>query len=154
MALLTYSDSDPGWSASGDRGALSAILAASQALSSRTFFFSLIGFCRPTWYLFCSLTGLFHYCLQTTIANRLTGSYWVFRSLGLFAADRLPQRPCARSMMPGTRVLPQGAGGILGAAIGAGFDQAFQSGWRAPGVGHAFSARAHSFCRYQLAPGH
>jgi len=28
--------------------------------------------------LFCSLTELFHCCLQTTTANRLTGSYWVF----------------------------------------------------------------------------
>jgi len=37
MALLTYSDSDPGWSASGTGGAVSN-LGGITALSSRTFF--------------------------------------------------------------------------------------------------------------------
>ena len=122
MALLTYSDSDPGWSASGTGGAVSNLGGITGAFLA-DIFFSLIGsaaYLVPVLLAYRAVSLLLADDDRQPVDWQLLG----FRSLGLLllivAATALRALNDA-----GDSGLPQGAGGILGAAIGAGFDQAF-----------------------------
>ena len=122
MALLTYSDSDPGWSASGTGGAVSNLGGITGAFLA-DIFFSLIGsaaYLVPVLLAYRAVSLLLADDDHQAIDWQLLG----FRALGLLllvvAATALRALNEA-----GASGLPQGAGGILGAAIGAVFDQAF-----------------------------
>ena len=122
MALLTYSDSDPGWSASGTGGAINNLGGITGAFLA-DIFFSLIGaaaYLVPVLLAYRAVSLLLADDDRQPMDLQLLG----FRALGLLllvvAATALRALNDA-----GDSGLPQGAGGIVGAAIGAGFDQAF-----------------------------
>ena len=122
MALLTYSSSDPGWSVSGTGGAVNNLGGITGAFLA-DIFFSLIGYAAylvPILPAYRAVLLLLAGDDHQPVDWQLLG----FRALGLLllvlAATALRALNDA-----GASGLPQGAGGILGAAIGAGFDQAF-----------------------------
>ena len=122
MALLTYSDADPGWSASGTGGAISNLGGITGAFLA-DIFFSLIGSAA---YLVPVLLAYRAVSLLLTEDNHEPVDWQIlgFRSLGLLLL--LVAATALRALNDaGDSGLPQGSGGILGAAIGAGFDQAF-----------------------------
>ena len=122
MALLTYSDSDPGWSASGTGGAVNNLGGITGAFLA-DIFFSLIGYAA---YLVPVLPA--YRAVSLLLADDdhqpVDWQLWGFRALGLLL---LVVAATALGALNdnGDSGLPQGAGGIVGAAIGAGFDQAF-----------------------------
>ena len=122
MALVTYSDSDPGWSASGTGGAINNLGGITGAFLA-DIFFSLIGaaaYLVPVLLAYRAVSLLLADDDRQPMDLQLLG----FRALGLLllvvAATALRALNDA-----GDSGLPQGAGGIVGSAIGAGFDQAF-----------------------------
>ena len=122
MSLLTYSDQDPGWSASGTGDAIQNLGGITGAFIADVFF---------------SLVGSAAYLIPLLLAYRAIslllaeGRYdpvdWQMlslRALGLLLA--VMSATALRALNDvGVSGLPQGAGGIVGAAIGMGFDQAF-----------------------------
>ena len=143
MALLTYSDSDPGWSASGTGWRCQPISAASLALSSADIFFSLIGsaaYLVPVLLAYRAVSLLLADDDRQPVDWQLLG----FRSLGLLllivAATALRALNDA-----GDSGLPQGCRRYSRCGHWSGFRSGVQSGWRAPGVGHAFPARVSRF---------
>ena len=122
MALLTYCEADPGWSASGTGGAISNLGGITGAFLA-DIFFSLIGSAA---YLVPLLLAYRAVSLLLTEDNHEPVDWQIlgFRSLGLLLL--LVAATALRALNDaGDSGLPQGSGGILGAAIGAGFDQAF-----------------------------
>ena len=122
MALVTYSGSDPGWSASGTGGAINNLGGITGAFFA-DIFFSLIGaaaYLVPVLLAYRAVSLLLAGDDRQPMDLQLLG----FRALGLLllvvAATALRALNDA-----GDSGLPQGAGGIVGSAIGAGFDQAF-----------------------------
>tara|TARA_B100001059_G_scaffold233716_1_gene274471 strand:+ start:207 stop:2552 length:2346 start_codon:yes stop_codon:yes gene_type:complete len=122
MALLTYSEADPGWSASGTGDAIDNLGGITGAFLA-DIFFSLIGSAA---YLVPFLLAYRAVSLLLSEDNHEPIDWQVFglRALGLMllvvAATALRALNDA-----GESGLPQGAGGIMGSAIAAGFDQAF-----------------------------
>ena len=122
MSLLTYSDQDPGWSASGTGDAIQNLGGITGAFIADVFF---------------SLVGSAAYLIPLLLAYRAIslllaeGRYdpvdW--QILGLRAFGLLLAVMAATALRAlndvGASGLPQGAGGIAGTAIGLGFDQAF-----------------------------
>ena len=122
MSLLTYSDQDPGWSASGTGDAIQNLGGITGAFIAD---------------VFLSLVGSAAYLIPLLLAYRAIslllaeGRYdpvdW--QMLGLRAFGLLLAVMAATALRAlndvGASGLPQGAGGIVGAAIGLGFDQAF-----------------------------
>ena len=122
MSLLTYSEQDPGWSASGTGDAIQNLGGITGAFIADVFF---------------SLVGSAAYLIPLLLAYRAIslllaeGRYdpvdWqmlCLRAFGLLLAVMAATALRALNDV-GSSGLPQGAGGIVGAAIGAGFDQAF-----------------------------
>ena len=122
MALLTYSRSDPGWSASGTGDAVSNLGGITGAFLADVIF-SLVG---SVAYLVPVLLAYRAISLLLTEDDGTPPNLQVlgFRALGMLllviAATAL------RALNDGGDTgLPQGAGGILGSAVGSGFGQAF-----------------------------
>ena len=122
MALLTYSDSDPGWSASGTGGAVANLGGITGAFLA-DIFFSLVGsaaYLIPVLLAYRALSLLLAEDDRAPIDWQVLG----FRALGLLLL--VVAATALRALNDGGNTgLPQGAGGILGSAIGAGFGQAF-----------------------------
>ena len=122
MALLTYSDADPGWSASGSGGAIENLGGITGAFFADVFF---------------SLVGSAAYLVPVLLAYRAVSLLLAeddhrpvdWQLLGLRVLGLLLLVVAATALRAlndgGSSGLPQGAGGILGAAIASGFDQAF-----------------------------
>ena len=122
MSLLTYSDQDPGWSASGTGDAIQNLGGITGAFIADVFF---------------SLVGSAAYLIPLLLAYRAIslllaeGRYdpvdWQMLSLRAFGLLLAVMSATALRALNdvGVSGLPQGAGGIVGAAIGMGFDQAF-----------------------------
>ena len=122
MALLTYSDGDPGWSASGT-GAAVANLGGITGAFLADILFSLVGSAA---YLIPVLLAYRAISLLLSEDNRAPVDWQIlgFRALGLLLL--VVAATALRALNDGGATgLPQGAGGILGSAIGAGFGQAF-----------------------------
>ena len=122
MALLTYTDTDPGWSASGTGGAVSNLGGITGAFLS-DIFFSLVGSAA---YLVPLLLAYRAVSLLLTEDDREPVDWQIFglRAFGLLLL--LVAATALRALNDlGDSGLPQGAGGILGSAMAAGLDGAF-----------------------------
>jgi len=122
MALLTYSDADPGWSASGSGGAIENLGGITGAFFADVFF-SLVGsaaYLVPVLLAYRAISLLLAEDDHRPVDWQLFG----LRVLGLLLL--VVAATALRALNDGgSSGLPQGAGGILGAAIASGFDQAF-----------------------------
>ncbi len=124
LALLTYSPKDPGWSATGSG---SRILNAGGPTGAwvADVAFSLVGFAA---YLFPLLLA-YRALVILLQRHRQQGFDWVtfgIRALGLVLV-MIAGTALAAMNDTGSSGLPQGAGGILGQAIGDGFTVAFSA---------------------------
>jgi len=124
MALLTYSARDPGWSATGSGAPVSNLGGPTGAWLADVFF-SLVGYAA---YLFPLLLA---YRAMVLLVQRRhdTAFDWTtfgIRALGLVLV-MIAGTALAAMNDTGGSPLPQGAGGILGQAIGNGFTVAFSA---------------------------
>ncbi|MEP4147908.1 MAG: DNA translocase FtsK 4TM domain-containing protein [Halioglobus sp.] len=124
LALLTYSPQDPGWSASGS-GSDIANLGGPTGAWLADVFFSLVGYAA---YLFPILLA---YRAVIILIERKEdkGFDWLtfgIRALGLVLV-MIAGTALAAMNDSGNSPLPQGAGGILGQAIGGSFTMAFSA---------------------------
>ena len=148
MALLTYSSSDPGWSASGTGAAVSNLGGKTGAFLADSFF-SLVG---STAYLVPVL--LAYRAVSLLLADddgvRFDWQLLGFRGLGLLLL--LISATALQTLNDGGGTeLPQGAGGILGFEIAKGFGQAFNPVGARLVLVALFLLGLTVFCRYQLA---
>ena len=124
MALMTYSPRDPGWSATGS-GAKITNLGGPTGAWLADVFFSLVGFAA---YLFPLLLAYRAFIILLE-RHQHKGFDWLtfgIRALGLVLVMIAGTALAAMNDM-GTSGLPQGAGGILGQAIGDAFTLAFSA---------------------------
>ncbi len=124
LALLTYSPQDPGWSASGSGGGIANLGGPTGAWLADVFF-SLVGYAA---YLFPILLA---YRAVIILIERKEdkGFDWLtfgIRTLGLVLV-MIAGTALAAMNDSGNSPLPQGAGGILGQAIGGSFTMAFSA---------------------------
>lgn len=124
MALLTYSASDPGWSATGSGGTIANLGGPTGAWLADVFF-SLVGYAA---YLFPLMLA---YRALIILLERHSGKGfdWLnfgIRALGLVLV-MIAGTALAAMNDTGSSVLPQGAGGILGQSIGSAFTTAFSA---------------------------
>ena len=122
MSLLTYSEADPGWSASGTGGAVRNLGGVTGAFLADVFF-SLVGaaaYLIPVLLAYRAISLL----VQEDQHAAVDWSILSLRTVGLLLVI-----VAATALLglndTGHSSLPQGAGGIIGYAVGAGFDQAF-----------------------------
>jgi S-DNA-T family DNA segregation ATPase FtsK/SpoIIIE len=122
MSLLTYSDQDPGWSASGTGDAIQNLGGITGAFIADVFF-SLVGsaaYLIPLLLAYRAISLLLAEGRYDPVDWQMMG----LRAFGLLLAVMAATALRALNDV-GASGLPQGAGGIVGAAIGLGFDQAF-----------------------------
>lgn len=122
MALLTYSASDPGWSATGSGGVIANLGGPTGAWLADVFF-SLVGYAA---YLF-PLMLAYRALIILLERHNAKGFDWLnfgIRALGLVLV-MIAGTALAAMNDAGTSTLPQGAGGILGQSIGGAFTAAF-----------------------------
>jgi len=124
LALLTYSPRDPGWSATGSGGKIANLGGPTGAWLADVFF-SLVGYAA---YLFPLLLA---YRALVILLERHEdkGFDWTtfgIRALGLVLV-MMAGTALAAMNDTGNSSLPQGAGGILGQAIGSNFTLAFSA---------------------------
>jgi len=124
LALMTYSPRDPGWSATGTGGKIGNLGGPTGAWLADVFF-SLVGYAA---YLFPLLLA---YRAVIILLERYQdkGFDWLtfgIRALGLVLV-MIAGTALAAMNDTGTSSLPQGAGGILGQAIGENFTFAFSA---------------------------
>ncbi len=122
LALMTYSQRDPGWSATGT-GAKIANLGGITGAWMADVFFSLVGYAA---YLF-PLMLAYRAIVILLDRSENPGFDWMtfgIRALGLVLV-MIAGTALAAMNDPGNSGLPQGAGGILGQAIGDAFTVAF-----------------------------
>jgi S-DNA-T family DNA segregation ATPase FtsK/SpoIIIE len=122
LALATYSPQDPGWSASGAGGKIANLGGPTGAWLADVFF-SLVGYAA---YLFPLLLA-YRAVVILIERNKEGGFDWVtfgIRILGLVLV-MIAGTALAAMNDSGNSGLPQGAGGILGQAIGDSFTMAF-----------------------------
>ncbi len=124
LALMTYSPRDPGWSATGSGGKIVNLGGPTGAWLADVFF-SLVGYAA---YLFPLLLA---YRAVIILLERYQdkGFDWLtfgIRALGLVLV-MIAGTALAAMNDTGTSNLPQGAGGILGQAIGENFTVAFSA---------------------------
>ena len=124
LALVTYSPRDPGWSATGSGGKIGNLGGPTGAWLADVCF-SLVGYAA---YLFPLLLA---YRAVIILLERHEGKHfdWVtfgIRALGLVLV-MIAGTALAAMNDTGMSGLPQGAGGILGQAIGSGFTRAFSA---------------------------
>ncbi len=122
MALVTYSARDPGWSATGSGTAISNLGGPTGAWLADVFF-SLVGYAA---YLFPLMLAYraFIILLERHEEKRFDWLTFGIRALGLVLV-MIAGTALAAMNDTGTSALPQGAGGILGQAIGDAFTVAF-----------------------------
>lgn len=122
LALVTYHPADPGWSASGSGAAIRNLGGITGAFFA-DIFFSLIGFGA---YLVPCLLGYQATRLLLAADDHRPVDWTLFglRALGLLLVVIAATAIAALNDLQESG-LPQGAGGILGVAIGSGFDAAF-----------------------------
>ena len=124
LALLTYSPQDPGWSASGAGGGIRNLGGPTGAWLADVFF-SLVGYAA---YLF-PLMLAYRAVIILLERNDNKGFDWLtfgIRALGLVLV-MIAGTALAAMNDSGNSPLPQGAGGILGQAIGDSFTVAFSA---------------------------
>jgi DNA segregation ATPase FtsK/SpoIIIE, S-DNA-T family len=124
LALLTYSPQDPGWSASGGGGSIANLGGPTGAWLADVFF-SLVGYAA---YLFPILLA-YRAVIILIERKEQKGFDWLtfgIRALGLVLV-MIAGTALAAMNDTGNSVLPQGAGGILGQAIGGSFTMAFSA---------------------------
>ena len=124
MALLTYSASDPGWSATGNGAGISNLGGPTGAWLADVFF-SLVGYAA---YLFPLMLAYRAIILLVQRADQDLFDWTTFgiRVLGLVLV-MISGTALAAMNDTGFSVLPQGTGGILGQAISGGFTVAFSA---------------------------
>ncbi|TDG14242.1 DNA translocase FtsK [Seongchinamella unica] len=124
LALLTYSPQDPGWSASGSGGGIANLGGPTGAWLADVFF-SLVGYAA---YLFPIL--LAYRAVVILVERKEDKAFdWLtfgIRTLGLVLV-MIAGTALAAMNDTGNTSLPQGAGGILGQAIGGSFTLAFSA---------------------------
>jgi len=124
MALITYSRSDPGWSATGTGAPVSNLGGPTGAWLADVFF-SLVGYAA---YLFPLLLA-YRAVVLLLHRHQLKPFDWTtfgIRALGLVLV-MIAGTALAAMNDSGSSVLPQGSGGILGQAISSGFTLAFSA---------------------------
>ncbi len=124
LALATYSAQDPGWSASGAGGKIANLGGPTGAWLADVFF-SLVGYAA---YLFPLLLA-YRAVIILIERHESRGFDWLtfgIRTLGLVLV-MIAGTALAAMNDTGTASLPQGAGGILGQAIGGSFEIAFSA---------------------------
>jgi len=124
LALATYSPQDPGWSASGGGGQIANLGGPTGAWLADVFF-SLVGYAA---YLFPLLLA-YRAVIILIERNSTEGFDWLtfgIRTLGLVLV-MIAGTALAAMNDTGSLSLPQGAGGILGQAIGGSFEVAFSA---------------------------
>ena len=124
LALLTYSPQDPGWSASGSGGGIANLGGPTGAWLADVFF-SLVGYAA---YLFPTLLA-YRAVIILVERNEDKPFDWLtfgIRTLGLVLV-MIAGTALAAMNDSGQTALPQGAGGILGQAIGGSFTLAFSA---------------------------
>jgi len=122
LALLTYSSRDPGWSASGSGGAIGNLGGPTGAWLADVFF-SLVGYAAYLFPLLLAYRAVI-ILLHRHEAGRFDWLTFGIRTLGLVLV-MLAGTALAAMNDAGQSGLPQGAGGILGHAIGDAFTVAF-----------------------------
>lgn len=121
LALVSYDGADPGWSASGT-GSVRNLGGITGAFLADVFF-SLIGYAAYLVPLLLAYRAVRILLVQDD-HEPLDWTLLGLRGLG-FVLVVIAATSIAALNDPGSSGLPQGAGGILGAGIGAGFDAAF-----------------------------
>jgi len=122
MSLVTFSDKDPGWSASGTGGAIKNLGGVTGAFLA-DIFYALVGsaaYLVPVLLAYRAISLLFTDDDHEAVDWQMIG----LRALGLTLLVVSATALLSLNDV-GASGLPQGAGGILGAAVGLGFDQAF-----------------------------
>ncbi|GAB5449783.1 MAG: DNA translocase FtsK [Halioglobus sp.] len=124
MALVTYSPTDPGWSATGTGAGIENLGGPTGAWLADVFF-SLVGYAA---YLFPVMLA-YRAVIILLERHQEKGFDWLtfgIRFLGLVLV-MIAGTALAAMNDTGTTALPQGAGGILGQAIGGAFNTAFSA---------------------------
>lgn len=124
LALMTYSPRDPGWSATGS-GAKIANMGGPTGAWMADVFFSLVGYAA---YLFPLLLA---YRAVIILLERHQDKHFDWMTFGIRALGLVLVMIAGTALASmndlGNSGLPQGAGGILGQAIGDGFTVAFSA---------------------------
>ena len=122
LALLTYSPRDPGWSVTGTGGGIANLGGITGAWMADVFF-SLVGYAA---YLFPLMLAYRALVILLDRSENPVFDWMTFgiRALGLVLV-MIAGTALAAMNDPGNSGLPQGAGGILGQAIGDAFTVAF-----------------------------
>ena len=124
LALMTYSPRDPGWSATGS-GAKIANMGGPTGAWLADVFFSLVGYAA---YLFPLLLA---YRAVIILLERHQDKHFDWMTFGIRALGLVLVMIAGTALAAmndlGNSGLPQGAGGILGQAIGDGFTVAFSA---------------------------
>ncbi len=124
LALMTYSPRDPGWSATGS-GAKIANMCGPTGAWMADVFFSLVGYAA---YLFPLLLA---YRAVIILLERHQDKHFDWMTFGIRALGLVLVMIAGTALASmndlGNSGLPQGAGGILGQAIGDGFTVAFSA---------------------------
>ena len=124
LALITYTPQDPGWSASGSGGEIANLGGPTGAWLADVFF-SLVGYAA---YLFPILLA-YRAVILLIERKKEKGFDWLtlgIRTLGLVLV-MIAGTALVAMNDSGSSPLPQGAGGILGQAIGGSFIMAFSA---------------------------
>ncbi|MBT7719467.1 MAG: cell division protein FtsK, partial [Halieaceae bacterium] len=124
LALITYTPQDPGWSASGSGGEIANLGGPTGAWLADVFF-SLVGYAA---YLFPILLA-YRAVILLIERKEEKGFDWLtlgIRTLGLVLV-MIAGTALVAMNDSGNSPLPQGAGGILGQAIGGSFIMAFSA---------------------------
>ena len=124
LALITYSPRDPGWSATGSGAQISNMGGPTGAWLADVFF-SLVGYAAYLFPLLLAYRALV-ILLERHDDKRFDWLTFGIRALGLVLV-MIAGTALAAMNDSGNSGLPQGAGGILGQAIGDGFTVAFSA---------------------------
>jgi S-DNA-T family DNA segregation ATPase FtsK/SpoIIIE len=124
LALMTYSPRDPGWSATGSGAQISNMGGPTGAWLADVFF-SLVGYAAYLFPLLLAYRALV-ILLERHDDKRFDWLTFGIRALGLVLV-MIAGTALAAMNDSGNSGLPQGAGGILGQAIGDGFTVAFSA---------------------------
>jgi len=124
LAFATYSAGDPGWSATGSGASIHNLGGPTGAWLADVFF-SLVGYAAYLFPLLLAYRALV-ILLERNQPRRFDWLTFVIRALGLVLV-MITGTALAAMNDPGTPAMPQGAGGILGQAIGDAFETAFSA---------------------------
>ena len=123
IALLTYSNRDPGWSSTGTGGNTNNLGGPTGAWLADVFF-SLVGYAAYLFPLLLAYRAVI-LLLHRTQEKGFDWTTFGIRALGLVLVMIAGTALAAMNDVGAPGGLPQGSGGILGQAIGGGFTAAF-----------------------------